>query len=148
MQNRYRTGQIGVPTPLAWSVCVLGVCLALSPAAADAVDDVQGEHVRLVIDFGDGVEKHFTRLEWKDKMTVFDAMQLARQHRRGIRFEYRGKGATLLLTQIDDVKNQGAGGKNWIYRVNEKVGNRSIAIYPLKSGDTILWKFETYRYNR
>ena len=123
----------------------LVACLVLPQTATCLAEESNREHVRLVIDFGDGVEKHFTQLQWKDKMTVFDAMQLARKHRRGIQYEHRGKGATLLLTQIDDVKNQGSAGKNWIYRVNQKVGDRSIAIYPVKSGDTILWKFETYR---
>lgn len=140
MQNNGCASRIGL---LALLVCGFG--LVSAPAPSHAADDTKSRHLRLVIDFGDGVEKHFTQLQWKDKMTVLDAMQLARQHRRGIRFEHRGKGATLLLTQIDDVKNQGSDGRNWIYRVNEKVGDRSIAIYPLKSGDTILWKFETYR---
>ena len=138
MQNQWYASRIGL--------LILVACgLVLATAPAGTADETKSKYVRLVIDFGDGVEKHFTQLQWKDKMTVLDAMQQARQHRRGIRFEHRGKGATLLLTQVDDVKNQGSGGENWIYRVNQKVGDRSIAIYPLKSGDTILWKFETYR---
>jgi hypothetical protein len=52
-----------------------------------------------------------------------------------------------LITQIDDVGNQGAGGsqRNWIYRVNDQVGQRSAGICPVAAGDTILWRFETYR---
>ena len=83
--------------------CTLLACLALAaviPTSFSPADEPNNRTVRLVVDFGDGFEKHFTQLRWQDKMTVFDAMQLARQHRRGIRFEYRGKGATLLLTFV------------------------------------------------
>ncbi len=143
MRNRWWPMRNRVFLVAAGSFCFVA-CLTFFSTPCSA-DDPDAEYVRLVVDFGDGVEKHFTQLDWRDKMTVFDAMQSARQHPRGISFVHRGKGATLLLTQIDDVKNQGSSGKNWIYRVNSKVGDRSIAIYPVKSGDTILWKFETYR---
>ena len=42
------------------------------------------ETVRLVIDYNDGVEKHFTALPWKAGVTVFDLLQEAKRHPHGI----------------------------------------------------------------
>ncbi len=100
--------------------------------------------VTMVIDYGDGVEKRFKRLTWKQGMTVLDAMNQAKMHRRGIRFESRGKKDTAFLTQIDDLKNEGANGRNWIYRVGGELGDRSFAIHPLEAGDMVLWTFGSY----
>lgn len=100
--------------------------------------------VRVVIDYGDGVEKHFTTLAFRGEMTVLDAMKAAQEHPRGIKFQHRGSGATAFLTQIDDAKNEGAG-RNWVYRVNGELGDRSFALYELKAGDAVLWKFEKSR---
>ena len=124
------------------ALCLL-CCDTQLGTMVSAADDTKT--VKLIVDYGDGVEKHFSQLKCQDKTTVFDLMQQAAQHRRGIRFEHRGKGATVLLTQIDDVKNQDGPGRNWIYRVNDKLGDRSIGIHELKPGDTVLWKFETYQ---
>jgi hypothetical protein len=100
--------------------------------------------VRLVIDYGDGAEKHFTALAWREGITVLDAMKAAQDHPRGIQFQFRGAGATAFLTQIDDLKNEGSG-RNWIYRVNGEFAERSFAAAKLEAGDAVLWKFEKSR---
>ena len=100
--------------------------------------------LRLVIDYGDGVEKHFTKLTWRKEMTVLDLLKQAEKHPRGISFKHRGKGTTGFLTQIDDVKNEGQG-NNWIYHVNGKLGDRSFAIFPVKAGDRVRWKWDQYK---
>lgn len=107
-------------------------------------DGKAAEHVALVIDYGDGCQKHFTALPWKKGMTVLDAMQAAERHPRGIRIKYRGAGETAFLTQIDDLENEGAG-KNWLYRVNDKTANKSFAAWILEPGDSILWRFRGSR---
>lgn len=109
-----------------------------------AAPDKEGQTVRVVVDYGDGVEKHFTRIPWHETMTVLDAMKTAAEHPRGIRVEYRGRGSLSLLIRIDDLKNEGSG-RNWIYRVNGRLADRGVGTYPLKPGDTVLWKFEKYR---
>jgi hypothetical protein len=121
---------------LALAVPAIGgaILVAQEPAAA----------VRLIVDYGDGVQKHFTALPWKAEMTVLDAMKAAQEHPRGVKLQYRGSGATAFLTQIDDVKNEGAG-RNWVYRVNDQLAERSFGVFPLKAGDTVLWKFEKGR---
>ena len=98
---------------------------------------------RIVVDYGDGVQKHFTQLPWKDGLTVLGATQAAQKHPRGIKIKVRSSGSTAFLTQIDDVENEG-NGKNWIFRVNGKLADRSSGIYKLDKGDTILWRFQKY----
>lgn len=100
--------------------------------------------VRVVIDYSDGVQKHFTAIPWREGMTVRDALLAAQEHRRGVKFQERGSGATAFLTQLDDLKNEGSG-RNWIYRVNGQIADRSFAVYRLEAGDTVLWKFEKSR---
>jgi hypothetical protein len=120
--------------------CRLAMALALLTIAtvASAADTV-----KLVIDYGDGVEKHFTQLAYKKDMTVLDAVRTAEKHAHGIKAEVRSSGSTAFLTQIDDVKNQGSG-KNWVYRVNDKLGDRSIGIHKLQAGDAVLWRFQEF----
>ena len=100
--------------------------------------------VRMVVDYGDGVQKHFTKLAWRDGMTVLDALTAAAKHPRGIKIKYRSKGATAFLTKIDELENEGRA-RNWVYRVNNKLADRGFGIFPLKPGDTVLWKFGEYR---
>jgi hypothetical protein len=116
--------------------------LAVGPACADDVPEPQT--VRLIIDYGDGVQKHFTALEWKDGMTVLDAMKEAQKHPRGMKFVHRGKGETAFLTRIDELENEGRG-RNWMYRVNGELAKKSFAILTVKAADTILWTFGEYR---
>ena len=111
--------------------------------------------VVLTIDFSDGMQKRFPQLPWKNGMTVFDALQWADKHPRGIEMKSRGKGATTLVLQIDDLKNGAAGKladgsvgrskKNWIYWVNGELADRSCGVLKLKAGDRILWKFDEYQ---
>src|SRR6187399_3102774 len=43
--------------------------------------------VQLTIDYGDGSQKTFTAIEWKEKQTVFDVLQAAEKHPRGIKLK-------------------------------------------------------------
>jgi len=102
------------------------------------------ETVKLVIDYGDGVQKVFASVPWTKEATVFTALEAAAKHPRGIKFVHQGKGETVLVTAIDDLKNEGRG-RNWLYEVNGKLGDRSCAIMPLKAGDSVLWRFGKYQ---
>jgi hypothetical protein len=102
--------------------------------------------VSLAIDYGDGAERHFPRLAWRDGMTVLDLMQAAKAHPRGIAFEHRGRGATAFLLRIDDVKNEGRG-RNWLYRINGKLADRSFAVQTIHPDDQIRWEFSRYQEN-
>jgi hypothetical protein len=101
--------------------------------------------VELVIDYGDGAEKRFTRIPHRDGMTALAALQFAARHPRGIAIESSGSGSAALVTKIDDLANEaGADAKNWLYRVNGKLADKSCGAYVLSPGDVILWKFEEY----
>lgn len=115
----------------------------------------QTASVVLTIDYGDGMQKRFPQLPWKDGMTAFEALRWSAKHPRGISLKSRGKGATTLVLQIDDLKNgepgnqadgsSGKSKKNWIFRVNDQIADRSCGVFKLKAGDRILWKFDEYQ---
>jgi hypothetical protein len=124
---------------------LLVVAGTVSLASAQEAKEEKGENtVTLTVDYGDGVRKEFTAIPWKEKLTAFDALQAAAKHPRGIKFKHRGAGAATLVVTIDDLSNQ-AGGNSWLYEVNGQLADRSCAVYELKAGDTLLWKFGNYR---
>ncbi|MBC7853084.1 MAG: DUF4430 domain-containing protein [Pirellulaceae bacterium] len=133
----------------AWGVLVaalaFGAALTASTATAEPPpEQAVKETVKLVIDYGDGVQTQFAELPWTKETTVLAALEAAAKHPRGIKFTHQGKGETVLVTAIDDQKNEGRG-RNWLYEVNGKLGDRSCAVMPLKSGDSVLWRFGKYR---
>lgn len=99
--------------------------------------------VRLTVDYGDGVQKTFTALAWKSGQTVFDALQAAAQHPHGIRFDHRGTGESTFISAIDDCANEGQGGRNWRYSVNDRPAQMSCGVTEIKAGDSILWHFKS-----
>lgn len=97
--------------------------------------------VRLVVDYADGTQKVFKSLAWSKGMTVLDAMNLAKQGPRGLSFEFTGQGETGFLKRIDDLANEGAGKRNWVYWVNATLGDRSFAAKTLEPADVVQWEF-------
>jgi hypothetical protein len=140
------------PLPLiARRILLLGSLLAAtvcSPACTHsrAADDSVKEQerakdtIKLVVDYGDGVQKQFAALLWTKETTVLSVLEAAARHPRGIKFTHQGKGETVLVTAIDDLKNEGRG-RNWLYEVNGKLGDRSCAVMPVQAGDSVLWRF-------
>ena len=128
-----------------WSAFGLAILCGVAGLARLAVAAEPAKAtVAMVIDYDDGVEKHFRQLAWKPGMTVLDVLQAAKQHPRGIQFVHRGAGDTAFLTQIDDLKNEGSG-RNWIFLINGKLGQRSFAVTEVKASDRVLWKFTRYK---
>jgi hypothetical protein len=99
--------------------------------------------VALTIDYGDGVQKRFAALAWKDGITIADLMETAAKHPRGIKYVKQGSGTNALLTEIDGLAN-GTDDKYWLYEVNGTPGDRSYGAMKLKAGDAVQWKFEAY----
>lgn len=118
----------------------LALGLSLVAALAGAEEPAKDGTVKLTIDYGDGVQKVFVALPWKDGQTVFSALEAAAKHPRGIKIVHQGSGERLLVTAIDELKNQGRG-SNWLYEVNGKLGDKSAGVYELSAGDAILWRF-------
>ena len=115
-----------------------------------AAADAKASTVKLVVDYGDGVEVHYTALPFKPGMTVLDALTAAQAHKHGLTFKHRGSGTFAMLTKLNDVENEGGGttAKNWLYQVNGKDADVSFGIKQLQSGDAILWKFAVLQYNQ
>lgn len=119
---------------------------AAGTSAATAGDEnvkTEKETVRLIVDYGDGVQKHFHQIKWQDKMTVQDVTLAASKHPRGIQIKQRGKKATAFLSQIDDLANNPRG-RSWVYRVNGKLADRSFGVSTVKAGDVVSWSYQDY----
>jgi len=130
----------------AWLLIVPQV-LAEAPAGpAASSSPPEKATAQLVIDFGDGFQLRYNRLDCAKETTVWDLMVAAQKHAHPLSVKYRGQGATLLITEIAGTKNgTGPKSKNWIYRVNGEIASRSVGVQLVKPGDTVLWRFETYR---
>jgi hypothetical protein len=103
-----------------------------------------GQVIQLTIDFGDGAQKRFTAISFRDGMTVLDVLDAAKAHPHGITFAARGSGAMTLITKIDDLANQegAAGAKDWLFFVNDKLADRGCGAASVKPGDSILWRYQ------
>lgn len=110
----------------------------------DETNHIEQMTVCLVFDYADGAQKVLSKVPWKPKMTLGQAMEFAAAHKHGVKIKRRGNGTTGFIEKIDDLENRGAKGPNWVFRVNGKLGDRSYAVTSLKPGDTVLWKFDTY----
>ena len=122
------------------------VSLSAGQAAADdgdkTVKAAHGQAVSLIVDYGNGMRKHFTGLPWRKGMTVQDAMEAAKSLRPGLTYTIRGSKDTAFLTDIDGIKNEGSAGKrNWLYWVNNAFGDRSIGIRTLTIDDAVVFRF-------
>jgi Domain of unknown function (DUF4430) len=137
-----------------WSRCLAGaIALAtlVSATAAPsrpalAADKSKASTVSMTVDYNDGVRKVFV-LSWTKDMTVLDAMNLAKANPHGLTYASTGSGETAFLTKIDDLRNEGGGTdkKNWVYWVNDVLADRGFGVSKLEKGDSVLWKFDTYR---
>ena len=137
----------GLPTlaVLAWLTGMFGSTVW---ASSEPSPNDPPATIRLVIDYGDGVEKHFTRLPWQPGMTVFDGLTQAGKMPHGISLESKdyGSGVGVLITRIDDLENQrgGTDGRNWVYEVNGEKAKVSCGKRELEAGDAVRWVFDSW----
>ncbi len=126
-------------------ILLLGMIVAGMPQGVRGDEPKQKpKTVELVIDFGDGFQMKYSRITWRKEMTVLDVLKRAAKHSHPLDFEYRGSGDRTFVTEIEGQKNQGARGRNWIYSVGDKLGDRSCGVYPVHPGDKVLWSFKRY----
>lgn len=107
------------------------------PNAGGPPADANAQTVSITVDFGDERESRSKTIPWHAGVTVRELLASASVGEVG----ETGTGASALLTEIDGVKNAGAGGRNWMYSVNGERGDRSYAVYELQPGDQVLWSF-------
>ncbi len=103
--------------------------------------------VELAVRFADGRTREFEAVAYRKDMSVADLMNAVKANKANdFRFEHKGAGETAFLLSIDGVENRSGQSKDfWIYRVNEKLGDRSFGAYILKPGDKVLWHFGKYQ---
>lgn len=148
------------PTPLEFSVgamliAILALTLTWTVRRDDAFRSAEdakiayaeapppaGPTVSLTIDFGNGVERRFSGIAWKEAMTAADVMQAARRMSPGLNYEVRGTGEMSLLNSLDGVLNGAGDGRYWFYEVNGQRGEVSFAAHPIAAGDRVLWTFK------
>lgn len=101
--------------------------------------------VTLEIKYGGSREdREFEEIPWREGMTVFDVLVQARRVDREFAFRHRGSRDTLFVTSIDGIENRGARGPNWIFRVDDKLGDRSAGAFEVKAGQKVIWHFGKY----
>lgn len=116
-----------------------------TPRAADPPAKPAPKTVRLVIDYGDGVEKHFKAIAWKPEMTVLAALEAAAAGPRPIALAHRGSGEIAFVMKIDDLRNEGGGdGRAWTFKVNGKTAEKSCGIFVLSAGDVVTWTYGVF----
>jgi hypothetical protein len=150
LKSRHLKTLVRVGVKVLFAAALVG--FAGSPAlAADPKpgDSKAANTVRLVVDYGDGVETHYTALPWRKGMTVLDALVAAKAHKRSLSYSQRGSGSGTLIIKIGDVANEGGGAdnRNWLFNVNGKAVQVGAGVQQLKPGDAVLWKFKVYDYN-
>lgn len=122
---------------VATGIALATILLAFAPIRADE----PAKPIRLTIDYGDGVQKVFTDIEHREKLTVLGALQAASKHPRGIKFKHQGEEEFAFVTAIDGLENEGRAAKNWTYSVGGKKADRSCGICELAPGDSVVWRF-------
>ena len=126
---------------------VLGVSSALAISEVRAQSPTQltvMDKLRLKIVSGE--EKQMFEIESSEKLkTVSDLLKYVADADESFKYKSRGSGRTFFITEINGQKNEGARGRNWIYTVNGKLGNKSAGLFEIKAGDEIEWNLKRYR---
>lgn len=130
------------------SLLVASTSVANWRCESELCDEQDTETVKLTIEFGESRPKRvIENIEWREDMTVYDVMNQARRIDKEFAFRHRGSRDTLFILAIEGVENEGARGDNWIFRVNDKLGDRSCGIYPVEAGQHVIWRFGEYKQN-
>lgn len=124
-------------------VAVLLLAAGLWPARA-ADEPAAESTARVVIDYGDGVEKHFTALPVAESTTAADLLLAAGKHPRGVKLRSRGRGENFFVEAIDDaVGGARVDGERayWTYRVNGEIQNVGAGVREIGASDLIRWRY-------
>jgi hypothetical protein len=97
--------------------------------------------IALTIEFPGDVELNYKAISFTEGMTVFDALSAASKHSHALHFKHKGSGEFAFLTELDGVKNEGASGKNWTYKVDGQRAKVGMGSMKLKPGSHVLWIF-------
>ena len=101
--------------------------------------------VTTVIDYGDGSLRMY-KAPWQAEMTVWSALDAAQTSPHPVKVTTTGSNDTVFVTQIDDLKNEGAGAgkRNWQYWLNGKLGSVGAGAQKMAKGDKAEWRFSQF----
>lgn len=99
--------------------------------------------VELKIDFLSDRDPIVSTVDCGEGATVLSVMQSAKKSGE-LEFEFTGSGEAAFVKSIGGVQNQGGSGDNWVFRVNDELGNASCGVISVNPGDRVLWVFGKY----
>ena len=116
--------------------------------------------VSITIEAASDSQITFEKVSVGSDATVLDAMEKARadtknsgksessektEDQTDLDFSFIGSGETAFLKSINGLENEGAGARNWMFKVNNTKGDRSFAAFKIKDGDKIVWQFKEFK---
>lgn len=110
-----------------------------APQADKPTDGKSKPTVSLTVELPGDVDIHYKAIPYVDGMTVFDVLTAASKHSRALKFKHTGSGEFAFLTEIEGVKNEGASGKNWVYKVDGERAKVGMGSMKLTAGNQVLW---------
>lgn len=127
---------------LSLCVLILGVLSLFGCDSSGKSTGVQRDvgTVSLKIDFGGDKKSEMIDVVCSPESTVLSTLERA-QNMNKLKVKFRGSGETAFVTSIGGVENEGADGQNWIFLVNDELGDRSAGVFEVQPGDTISWSF-------
>ena len=131
------------PLLLALVASWLGCDTTASPSTDLGAGEKVSGTVELLINFRDS-DDLMVAVPVAADATVLSIMERAKGNGE-LEFEFRGQGDSAFLKSINGVENEGAGGDNWVYRVNEQLGDRSFGVFSVEADDQIVWTFGKYQ---
>lgn len=133
-----------LPLICGWAVSLVIGCNRSSQTDLEIHDDgVIVGSIQLMIDFRSQRENLSMTVPCAGDSTVLSILQRA-QATGGLEFLYQGKAESAFVRSIGGVENLAANGNNWVYRVNDELGDRSCGAFSLNPGDHVLWVFGKY----
>lgn len=98
-----------------------------------------GKEVVLVIDYSQGEQENF-KVEFIEGMTAFDLLE-TKTKEMGLSLKIKTYDFGIMIESIGDKEN-GTGGKYWLYYVDGEMPMVSADKQDLKAGDKVEFKFE------
>ncbi len=124
-------------------IAIVAIAGCLGERGSVTAPTPPGKPVEVQIDFnGHGQNKQF-HIDWSPNLTAFSCLERLQVDGK-LKVTSRGTGNQTMLTSIDGLENLWAAGDNWIYYVNDHLGDRSSTVSELQPGDRVVWRFGKY----
>ena len=92
----------------------------------------------MVVDFNGRSENLTETVAGVEGDTVFDMID------RTLTVVSRGNGKNVFVQSLNGVENEGAGGDNWVYFVDDQLADRGCGDWRLTAGQQVRWRFGAY----